>query len=175
MQDITEINLPQLIVGLDSNNEDANYVHINDVRENVTYYCPCCKGLIKPRAHKKDKEYQMQPHFYHVEGGCKEETYIHYICKNFLFEAGSKFKVDEVMYEVKKVQTEQVYNTKFGDYNPDITVTTTSGKVFFFEIANTNKKKSRLNLCKSSKKCYLISLLGVTITPCIFLLSNLKL
>ena len=63
MREINETNLPQLIVGLDSQSEDANYIHINDVKENVDYYCPCCKGLIKPRAYKKDEQHKMQPHF----------------------------------------------------------------------------------------------------------------
>lgn len=43
-------DLPQLIVSLDSLDESANYIHIADAKENVTYYCPCCKGIIKPRA-----------------------------------------------------------------------------------------------------------------------------
>lgn len=138
--EIKEMNLPQLIVGLDSKDEDANYVHVNDVRENVDYYCPCCKGLIKPRAYKKDEQYKMQAHFYHVNGGCTEETYVHYICKNFLFQAGSKFIVKGTEYEVAEVITEKEYTTKFGGYIPDITVITTVGKTFYFEIRNTNKK-----------------------------------
>lgn len=138
--EIKETNLPKLIVGLDSQNDDANYIHINDVKENVSYYCPCCKGLIKPRAYKKNEKYKIQPHFYHVSGGCTEESYIHYICKNFLFETGSKFIVNEIEYEVKEVITEKGYKTKFGVYIPDITVITTSNKTFYFEIKNTNKK-----------------------------------
>jgi hypothetical protein len=141
-KEIKEINLPQLIVGLDSQDDNANYIHINDVKENVDYYCPCCKGLIKPRAYKKDEKYKMQPHFYHINGGCTEETYIHYICKNFLFQAGSKFIVNNVEYEVKEVIIENGFNTKFGVYIPDITVITTSDKIIYFEISNTNKKTS---------------------------------
>jgi hypothetical protein len=57
-------DLPQLIVALDSLDDAANYVHINDVKEDITYYCPCCKGIIKPRAYKNDREYQYQAHFY---------------------------------------------------------------------------------------------------------------
>ena len=33
MREINETNLPQLIVGLDSQSEDANYIHINDIKE----------------------------------------------------------------------------------------------------------------------------------------------
>lgn len=127
---------------MDSLNEDANYIHIEDVRENHSYYCPCCKGLIKPRAYKKTIDYQVQPHFYHETGGCREETYIHYICKNWLFEKGCKFIVDTRKYEVEKIEVEKSLHTSFGNYRPDIIVTTTIGKIFYFEIKTTNKKTS---------------------------------
>lgn len=133
-------DLPQLIVALDSVNEDANYIHIDDVKENISYYCPCCKGLIKPRAYKKDVVYQVQPHFYHESGGCNEETFVHYICKTWLFESGCKFIIDDVEYIVASIETEKTLHTSFGDYRPDIIVLTTSGKVFYFEIKVSNKK-----------------------------------
>ena len=135
-----EKELPQLIIGLDSLDESANYIHIADVKENANYYCPCCKGLIKPRAYKKDIEYQVQPHFYHETGGCSDETYIHYICKNWLLEKGCKFIVNDIQYEVENIEVEKTLHTSFGDYRPDIIVTTTLGKVFYFEIKTTNKK-----------------------------------
>ena len=138
--EITERDLPQLIVGLDSLDDSANYIHIADVKENTNYYCPCCKGLIKPRAYKKDVEYQLQPHFYHETGGCNEETYIHYICKNWLFEKGCNFIVNETQYKVENIDIEKTLHTSFGDYRPDIIVTTTIGKVLYFEIKTTNKK-----------------------------------
>lgn len=138
--EIIERDLPQLIVGLDSLDESANYIHIADVKENTNYYCPCCKGLIKPRAYKKDIEYQVQPHFYHETGGCSDESYIHYICKNWLFEKGCKFIVNSIKYEVDNIEIEKTLHTSFGDYRPDIIVTTTIGKVFYFEIKATNKK-----------------------------------
>lgn len=135
-----EKDLPQLIVGLDSLDNSANYIHIADVKENTNYYCPCCKGLIKPRAYKKDIDYQVQPHFYHETGGCSDESYIHYICKNWLFDKGCKFIVNSITYEVTDIQVEKTLHTSFGDYRPDIIVTTTIGKVFYFEIKTTNKK-----------------------------------
>ena len=138
--ELRDLDLPQLIVALDSLNDDANYVHIKDARENVTYYCPCCKGIVKPRAYKNDKEYQVQPHFYHETGGCNDETYVHYICKNWLFEKGCEFIVSGIKYEVNSIDTEKTLHTSFGDYRPDIIVTTTAGKVFYFEIRTTNKK-----------------------------------
>lgn len=127
-------------MALDSLNDDANYIHIDDIKENVEYYCPCCKGKIKPRAYKNDREYQVQPHFYHETDGCNEETFVHYICKNWLFENGCKFIVAGIEYEVIDVEIEQTLYTKFGDYRPDIIVTTTSGKIFYFEIVYSNKK-----------------------------------
>lgn len=133
-------DLPQLIVALDSLDDSANYVHIKDAKEDIIYYCPCCKGIVKPRAYKEDKEYQVQAHFYHEGGGCNEETFIHYICKMWLFENGCKFKVNEQIYTVDKIDTEKTFHTEFGDYRPDITVYTEENKTFFFEIKNTNKK-----------------------------------
>ena len=138
--EIIERDLPQLIVGLDSLDDSANYIHIADVKENTNYYCPCCKGLIKPRAYKKDIDYQVQTHFYHETVGCSDETYIHYICKNWLFEKGCKFIVNSVEYEVNHIEIEKALYTSFGDYRPDIIVTTNIGKVFYFEIKVTNKK-----------------------------------
>ncbi|KSV57781.1 hypothetical protein [Acetivibrio ethanolgignens] len=138
--EIIERDLPQLIVGLDSLDESANYIHIADVKENTNYYCPCCRGLIKPRAYKKDIDYQVKPHFYHETGGCSDETYIHYICKNWLFEKGCKFIVNSVEYEVDHIEIEKTLHTSFGDYRPDIIVTTTVGKMFYFEIKVSNKK-----------------------------------
>lgn len=133
-------DMPQLAVGLDSLDDSANYVFILDAQDGKDYYCPCCKGLIKPRAYKKDVNYQVQPHFYHVNGGCSEETYIHYICKTWLFEKGCKFIVSGTTYEVENVEIEKTLHTSFGDYRPDIIVTTTFDKVFYFEIKVTNKK-----------------------------------
>lgn len=138
--EIIERDLPQLIVGLDSLDNSANYIHIADVKENTNYYCPCCKGVIKPRAYKKDISYQVQPHFYHETGGCSDETYIHYICKNWLFEEGCKFIVNSIEYEVANIEIEKTLHTSFGDYKPDIIVTTDIGKVFYFEIKVSNKK-----------------------------------
>lgn len=106
----------------------------------MEYYCPCCKGIIKPRAYRKDINYQVQPHFYHETGGCNEETFVHYICKTWLFEKGCKFMVNNIEYEVEDVLTEKNLHTSFGDYRPDIIVTTVSGKIFYFEIRTTNRK-----------------------------------
>lgn len=133
-------DLPQLIVALDSLEDDANYIHIKDAKENTTYYCPCCKRIVKPRAYKEGISYQVQSHYYHEDGGCNEESFVHYICKMWLFEKDSKFIVNGCEYSVNNIDTEKTYTTAFGNYRPDITVYTKEGKVFFFEIKYSNKK-----------------------------------
>ncbi len=137
-----EKDLPQLIVGLDSLGDTANYIHIMDAKEDTSYYCPCCKGLIKPRAYKKEIDYEKQAHFYHDKENnhCNDETFVHYICKNWLFEAGCKFIVNNIEYETDTIEIEKTLHTSFGDYRPDIIVTTTTGKIFYFEIKTTSRK-----------------------------------
>lgn len=135
---------PQLIVGLDSLDDDANYIHIDDVKDDVVYYCPCCKGKIKPRAVNDSKNYKVQKHFYHESGGCKEETFVHYICKTWLFKKGCKFKVLDKVYEVLNIEIEKTLHTTFGDYRPDIIVNTVQDKIFFFEIMVSNRKSEHL-------------------------------
>lgn len=65
---------------------------------------------------------------------------MHYICKEWLFVPGCKFIVNGITYEVDSSETEKTLHTSFGDYRPDIIVTTTSGKIFYFEIRVTNRK-----------------------------------
>lgn len=136
----SEKYFPQLVVGLSSLDEHAQWVHISQAKTDDVYYCPCCKGEIRPRAIKEGESYKMQPHFYHFSGGCSEETYVHFICKTFLFEQGCRFIVDNIEYEVLNVEVEKILSTSFGNYKPDIIVTTTCGKAFYFEIRSTNKK-----------------------------------
>ena len=129
---------------MDSLDDDANYVHIDDVKDGATYYCPCCKGVIKPRAYKEDIDYKVQPHFYHASGGCSPETYVHYICKTWLFDIGSKFIVGNTEYCVAHIDTEKTFHTSYGDYRPDMTIETIDGKLFYVEIKSTNKKSRDL-------------------------------
>lgn len=110
----------------------------------MTYYCPCCKGVIKPRAYKDDIDYKVQPHFYHVSGGCSPETYVHYICKTWLFDIGSKFIVGDTEYCVAHIDTEKTFHTSYGDYRPDMTIESIGEKLFYVEIKSTNKKSRDL-------------------------------
>lgn len=133
-------DLPQLILAMDKNDGNGQYVLIQNAKEDETYYCPCCGGEVRPRAYKKDKDYQVQPHFYHINGGCTEESYIHYVCKMLLTKKDCKFKVEDKEYLVKSVDIEKTYDTTFGKYRPDVTIITSEGKIFFAEIAHTNQK-----------------------------------
>ena len=117
--------LPQLIVAYDSNDKFANLIHVQKSDKEKTYYCPCCGGIVKPRALDSNKE---QSHYYHVTGKCTKESQLHFFCKNWLFEKGSKFYINNELYEVKAVDIEKTYSTPFGDYRPDVTVCTTSRK-----------------------------------------------
>lgn len=131
-------DLPQLIVALD---KEDNYIHVRDAKENVEYFCPCCRNSVKPRAFKTEIEYQVQPHFYHVCGSCDEESRVHWIYKNWLFKEGSQFYVGKELYTVWSVEIEKSYDTSFGKYRPDLTVNTECGKVIFFEINFTSAKR----------------------------------
>ena len=141
-------DLPQLIVALDT---DGNYIHIRDVKEDTDYYCPCCGGIVRPRAFKDDRDYMMQPHFYHLSGSCSEESRIHWLYKNWLFRKGSQFYIDKKLYTVDSVEIEKSYTTSFGIYRPDITVILDSGKVMFFEVNFTNSKTENDYFCKWSE------------------------
>lgn len=141
-------DLPQLIVALDSKSDDANYIHIRDAKDDKKYYCPCCYSIVKPRAYKEEKEYQVQPHFYHVNGECSAESRVHWLYKNWLFKPGCKFYINDKLYTVKETVIEKTYHTKFGDYRPDITVILDNDEVMFFEINFSSSKKEDNYFCK---------------------------
>lgn len=137
--------LPQLIVAYDGNDEFANLIHVKISNKNNNYYCPCCGGTVKPRALDSNKE---QSHYYHVTGKCTKESQLHFFCKNWLFEKGSKFYINNDLFEVDYIEVEKNWNTPFGDYRPDITVYTTLGKIIYFEIFFTNRKTGDDYFCK---------------------------
>ena len=137
--------LPQLIVAYDGNDEFANLVHVKKADKDNNYYCPCCGGTVKPRALDSNKE---QSHYYHKTGKCTKESQLHFFCKNWLFETGSKFYIDKKLFEVVSIDIEKTYFTQFGDYKPDITVHTSCGKVIFFEMFFSNRKTGDDYFCK---------------------------
>lgn len=135
MMDLT--NMPQLIVAYDSDSELADLIHISKAELGKDYYCPCCRNIVHARAQKSKKE---QQHYYHLNQSCDQESQIHWMYKHFLFEEGSKFYIGKELYEVKNIDIEKYYDTTIGKYKPDITVYTTNGNTFFFEIYFTSKK-----------------------------------
>ena len=137
--------LPQLIIAYDGNDEFANLIHVKKADRDKEYYCPCCGGIVKPRALDSNKE---QSHYYHVSGKCTKESQLHFFCKNWLFEKGSKFYIGEILHEVNFIEIEKTEHTPFGDYRPDITVTTTDGQVIYFELFFTNRKTGDDYFCK---------------------------
>lgn len=137
--------LPQLIVAYDSDDEFANLIHIKKANTDNDYYCPCCAGIVKPRALDSNKE---QSHYYHKTGKCTKESQLHFFCKNWLFETGSKFYIENELSEVSAIEIEESHHTPFGDYIPDVTVHTTSGKTIYFEMFFTNRKTGDDYFCK---------------------------
>ncbi len=137
--------LPQLIVAYDGNDEFANLIHVKKADRYKDYYCPCCGGTVKPRALDSDKE---QSHYYHKTGKCTKESQLHFFCKNWLFEEGSKFYIEDKLFEVVSIDIEKNYPTQFGDYKPDISVHTSDGKTIYFEMFFTNRKTGDDYFCK---------------------------
>ena len=137
--------LPQLIVAYDGNDEFANLIHVKKANKDNNYFCPCCGGSVKPRALDSTKE---QSHYYHVTGKCTKESQLHFFCKNWLFDEGSKFYVEDRLFEVKSIEIEKPYETPFGKYIPDVTVHTTVGTDIYFEMFFTNRKTGDDYFCK---------------------------
>lgn len=137
--------LPQLIVAYDGNDEFANLIHVKKADKDKDYYCPCCGGSVKPRALDSTKE---QSHYYHITGKCTKESQLHFFCKNWLFEKGSKFFINDRLFEVNDIEIERTWNTKFGDYKPDVTVYATSGETIYFEMFFSNRKTGDDYFCK---------------------------
>lgn len=137
--------LPQLIVAYDGDDKFANLIHVKKADKNKDYYCPCCGGIVKPRALDSNKE---QSHYYHKTGKCTKESQLHFFCKHWLFESGSRFYINDELFEVDSIEIEKMYDTPFGKYKPDITVHTASGKIIYFEMFFTNRKTSDDYFCK---------------------------
>ena len=137
--------LPQLIVAYDGNDEFANLIHVKKANKDNNSLCPCCGGNVKPRALDSTKE---QSHYYHVTGKCTKESQLHFFCKNWLFDEGSKFYVDDSLFEVESIEIEKPYETPFGKYIPDVTVHTTTGIDIYFEMFFTNRKTGDDYFCK---------------------------
>ena len=132
--ELTVEYIPALIVAKD---KEGNYVKISEANKDEIYYCPVCNGEVKARAIESDK---VQPHFYHItESNCSNESILHWMFKNWLFESGSIFKVDGKEFIVDDFEMEKQFDTPFGEYRPDLFIQTNKEE-FFFEINYSSGK-----------------------------------
>lgn len=132
--ELTVEYIPALIV---AKNKEGNYTKISEANKDEIYYCPVCNGEVKARAIGSDK---VQPHFYHItESSCNNESILHWMFKNWLFESGSIFKVDKEEFIVTNFEMEKLIETPFGEYRPDLFIQTDK-EDFFFEINYSSGK-----------------------------------
>lgn len=125
--------------------EKEEVIKIENAIKGKLYHCPCCGAEVYPKALKSKS---VTKHFCHANGkSCSKnggESYIHIWMKNVLFTVGQSFKIKTKdglkEYIVKDVDIEKRYQTKFGEYIPDITITTTDNDRIFVEIYHTNRK-----------------------------------
>ena len=144
-------NMPKLSIAL---NKYEEYVHINDVdeerRKKEVFKCPVCGGKVKARC--VSRKTVKQPHFYHIEESCSNESMLHWMYKNWLLREGSKVtaKCKDKYYEftVDKIEIEKSHNTKLGKYKPDATIYTTDGKVVYLEVKYSSGKSSEMYYSK---------------------------
>ena len=81
-------------------------------------YCPICLGKVKLwNGQDPNKIYKKQRCFHHIDGTCSQESQVHFAYKNWLLEKGSRFKVNDKLYEVESAVVEKTIHTSFGDYS----------------------------------------------------------
>lgn len=133
--------VPELMYALDSLSEHADWKNVYNISGDDVCYCPICLGKVKLwNGQDPDKIYKKQRCFHHIDGACSQESQVHFAYKNLLLEKGSKFKVNDKLYEVESAVVEKTIHTSFGDYRPDITIQTSCGKTFLAEVAYSSKK-----------------------------------
>ena len=125
----------------DKNNNIVKIVDINENNRKEEYFCPICMSGVIPKLGTKTKH-----HFAHIDASkCTNESFIHFWIKNKLLSVGDSFKIktndDILSYKCISIEMEKEYKTQHGTYKPDITVTTDTNEIIFFEIAYTNKKR----------------------------------
>lgn len=132
---------PELMFAFDSLNEYSDLKNVYNVTGDGVYYCPICLGRVKLwNGQNPNKAYKKQRCFHHIDGLCSHENRIHFAYKTWLLEPHSQFIVGDHIYEVENIKLESTISTAYGIYRPDMIIQTTDGKVFYAEIANTNKK-----------------------------------
>ena len=106
------------------------------------YYCIACGEILVACAIGEGKK--VVPYFRHLNKDNCTEDVIHVCCKNWLFVEGNK--VTMIVNGVKKsfvckyIEIEKRFETPFGEYIPDITITTKTDEQVFVEINHTSKK-----------------------------------
>lgn len=153
LRELGDISLPFAL------DEKKNYIYIKDAYRDRDYYCPCCGKKVNTIAIDEDKEYQMPPHYRHYpHQSCSGESLAHWVYKMWLFDKDSRFYVyngsNKSEHIVKSIDIEKTYHTDYGDYRPDITITTSCDKIFFFELNFSNPKRSDDYFCKWSQLNY---------------------
>lgn len=132
---------PELMYALDSEDEYSDWKNVYNVSGDDVLYCPICSGRVKLwNGQDPNRTYKKQRCFHHIDSICSQESRIHFAYKTWLIEKGSRFKVGDTIYEVASAEIEKTFHTSFGDYRPDISVSTVCGKDFFIEISYTSKK-----------------------------------
>ena len=133
IKESTVERIPILVVAKDNNGKYISVLNSDNTKE---YFCPICNGIVKPRALNSKKE---QPHYYHVDESCSNESQLHWMFKNWLFDKGTKFLVNDKEYVIDTCEVEVVIKTQYGDYNPDLVITTEDNCKFYVEINYSNK------------------------------------
>lgn len=153
MSELRELNNVSLPFALD---KKGNYIYIKDADRETKYYCPCCNKEVNTIAIDDDIDYIMPPHYRHYPNqSCSGESLAHWVYKMWLFDKGSQFYVSnglkKDLHIVKSINIENTYTTDYGGYRPDITITTTYDKIFYFELNFSNLKRSDDYFCKWSQ------------------------
>ena len=153
MSDLRELGDISLPFALD---KKKNYIYIKDADRGTNYYCPCCNKEVNTIAIDEGVDYKMPPHYrHHPNQSCTGESLAHWVYKIWLFDKDSQFNVyngtDKINYTVETIDIEKTYPTDYGDYRPDISIVTTCGKIFFFELNFSNPKRGDDYFCKWSQ------------------------
>lgn len=153
MSELRELNNVSLPFALD---KKGNYIYIKDADRETKYYCPCCNKEVNTIAIDDDIDYIMPPHYRHYPNqSCSGESLAHWVYKMWLFDKGSQFYVSnglkKDLHIVKSINIENTYTTDYGGYRPDLTITTTYDKIFYFELNFSNPKRSDDYFCKWSQ------------------------
>lgn len=130
--------LPTLICAKQNKDKQSSYIKVREANEKTEYYCPLCNNVVKLRA--KDSKHK-QPHFYHTQESCmnNEKDAYSYV-KKWIKEKMIQFVVDNNTFVVSNIENEISYQTKFGEYKPDLVVETTVGNKFILELCHFNPK-----------------------------------